>query len=220
MRRPEFVTFTGVDDWTDVNYMVALSRRFPIEWAILLSPSRQGTDDPRYPGPETLSKVAWATSWPRFRLAAHLCGGHSRAIVEMRDVCDIPIDLGVCDRIQINHPTPIPSRIVEFRKGWGPMRCIAQTQAEAFPDDARVDWLCDASGGRGVARESWPRHPGGDRLVGYAGGLNPDNVREAIARIDSSGPFWIDMETGVRTDNRFDLSLCERACNEVFQPDF
>ena len=51
MRKPEFITFTGADDHTDVRDMVALSKLYPIEWGILFSISRQGTD-PRYPGGE------------------------------------------------------------------------------------------------------------------------------------------------------------------------
>lgn len=205
---PAFITFTGADDHTDVDDMIALSKRYPIEWGILFSPSRQGVD-PRYPGGEAQSRFAWSG----LRLAAHLCGAHSRAIMAGRSV-DIPIDLAVFSRIQVNHTAPEPPRIITFRNGWGKMRCIAQTSAETFPKDTSVDWLFDASGGRGVTPAAWPAHPG--RMVGYAGGIGPDNVRAVIEQIGASAPCWIDMESGVRTADRFDLSLCRRVCEAVY----
>jgi phosphoribosylanthranilate isomerase len=81
-----------------------------------------------------------------------------------------------------------------------------------FPDDDTVDWLFDRSGGL------WPPHPGGDRLVGYAGGIGPDNVADVLEQIGATGPYWIDMESGVRTDDRFDLGKCRRVCEAVYGP--
>lgn len=214
MRRPDFITFTGIDDHTCTAGMFALAQRYPIEWGVLFSRDRQGID-PRYPGGEAQSRFLWCL--PALRMSAHLCGEHSRNIMDGLPIKP-PVDFGFFQRIQVNYHDPIPARIIEFRSGWGRMRCIAQTRTEAlaFPRDTSVDWLCDSSGGRGIAPTSWPLHPGGDRLVGYAGGLNADNVGEALHRINSAGPFWIDMESGVRTDNRFDLRLCDRVCQAVY----
>lgn len=210
---PTFITFTGADDHTDVREMIALSKDYPIEWGILFSPSRQGTD-PRYPGGEAQSRFAWSG----LRLAAHLCGDYSRAIIEDRlddIVKQIPVDLGIFKRIQVNHRAPDSIRINTFRKGWGP-RCIAQTRAAEFPNDTSIDWLFDASGGRGVAPAKWPTYPG--RHVGYAGGIGPDNVLAVIDQIAARGPYWIDMESGVRTDDRFDIGLCRRVCEAIYGP--
>lgn len=207
IRPPEFITFTGADDHTDISEMIALSKQYPIEWGILFSPSRQGVD-PRYPGGDAQSRFLWSG----LLMAAHLCGGHSRDIMDGLSL-DIPVDLGFFNRIQINHGGPNPRRIEAFRQGWGP-RCIAQTRATKFPKDTSLDWLFDASGGRGVTPAAWPPYPG--RLVGYAGGIGPDNVASIIGEINASGPYWIDMESGVRTDDRFDLSLCRRVCEAVY----
>lgn len=207
--KPEFITFTGADEWTSIDGMRALSRQYPIEWGVLFSPKRQGVD-PRYPGGEAQSRLLWSN----LRLSAHLCGAYSDAIMAGQPILDIPVDLGYFRRIQVNHATPDPTRIVEFRKGWGPMRCIAQARGP-FPDDDSVDWLFDASGGRGVAPAAWPAHPG--RLVGYAGGIGPDNVLSVLAAgVGSAAPYWIDMESGVRTDDRFDLEKCRAVCEQVY----
>lgn len=211
-RKPEFITFTGADDWTDVAGMEALSAVYPIEWGVLFSPSRQGKD-PRYPGGEAQSRLL-STS---LRLAAHICGDHARAAMDGRKL-DIPVDLGCFRRVQVNHAAPDPWAIERFRRGWGP-RCIAQTRGDAFPADASLDWLHDASGGRGIRTTAWPEHPGDGRMVGYAGGISPDNVLDVlaeIAEIAADGPYWIDMESGVRTDDRFDLEKCRRVCELVY----
>lgn len=213
-RLPNFITFTGADDWADIDDMRALARRYPIEWGILFSPSRQGVH-PRYPGGEAQSRFAWSG----LRLAAHLCGGHSNAIMTGAPM-NTPVDFGIFDRIQINHAEPLPDRISAFRRGWGP-RCIAQCRIAGalFPRDTSIDWLYDPSGGRGVAPPSWswPTHPGGNRLVGYAGGISPTNVRAVIAAINAAGPYWIDMESGVRdADDRFDIDRCTAVCAAVY----
>ena len=49
----------------------------------------------------------------------------------------------------------------------------------------------------------------GTSNFGFAGGFSPDNITSVVAKI-SSYKFpgkkpWIDMESGVRTNNRFDV---------------
>jgi len=57
-------------------------------------------------------------------------------------------------------------------------------------------------------------YPG--RMVGYSGGIGPENVASVIERIAADGPYWIDMESKVRTDDWFDLSLCREVCEIVY----
>lgn len=212
MRPPEFITFTGADDATDISGMAALSAKYPIEWGILFSPSRQGSD-PRCPGGDAQSRFLHSG----LRLSAHLCGGHSRKIMAGESIVEqIPVDLSFFKRVQVNHHAPVPRMITAFQHGWGKFRCIAQSRSDfTFPTNTSVDWLFDGSGGRGIRPTEWPKYPG--RLVGYAGGIAPDNVIDILRRINATGPYWIDMESGVRTDNRFDLDLCRHVCEQVFK---
>lgn len=59
--------------------------------------------------------------------------------------------------------------------------------------------------------------------VGYAGGFNPDNVAEKLSFLMENsqvGDFWIDMESGVRTDDWFDTDKVRRVlriCKEVIR---
>ena len=56
-----------------------------------------------------------------------------------------------------------------------------------------------------------------------AGGFNPENVADKLRYLltnDEVGDFWIDMESGVRTDDWFDLDKVRRVlaiCNEVIR---
>ena len=58
----------------------------------------------------------------------------------------------------------------------------------------------------------------------HAGGFNPENVADKLHYLltnDEVGDFWIDMESGVRTeDDWFDLDKVRRVlaiCNEVIR---
>lgn len=223
---PSFITFTGVDDWSDINEMAALSDLYPIEWGILFSPTRQGVD-PRYPRYETISRIVDAGRGAvlgGLRFAAHICGGHARAIMDEgpkafmeATPARLPVDLSDFRRIQVNHAAPSTLQIQRFARGWSTRpRGIAQSRGSVFPSDERVDWLFDCSGGTGAEPAAWPPHPGWRRLVGYAGGINPANVASVVDAIGAAGPYWIDMESGVRTDNRVDLAKCRAVCESVY----
>jgi hypothetical protein len=210
--KPEFITFTGADDWTALEGMHDLSRKYPIEWGILFSRSRQGKE-PRYPGGDAQSRFLHSN----LRMSAHLCGEYSRKIMAGEDIVGmIPVDLGYFNRIQINHADPIPLRVQEFGNSWGP-RCIAQTRSDYWPPWRSIDWLFDRSGGRGEAPTAWPAHPRDNRMVGYAGGISPETIRGVMSVLEHiGGRYWIDMETGVRTGDRFDLEKCRQVCEAVY----
>lgn len=89
-----------------------------------------------------------------------------------------------------------------------------------------ISILLDRSKGRGVAPAVWPppvSYSGRALHTGYAGGISPDNIEAVLdatqRAVESSGnpahPYWLDMESGVRTDNRFDLTKVERVLEAV-----
>jgi len=99
--------------------------------------------------------------------------------------------------------------------------------------------LFDASGGHGKLTKNWPSpfqaesqeygKPGADIFCGYAGGLGPENVVEEIQKIEQvvgsegisprgmtdESTIWIDMESKLRTDDKFDLEKCEQVLKAV-----
>jgi phosphoribosylanthranilate isomerase len=69
----------------------------------------------------------------------------------------------------------------------------------------------DASRGTGLAPQAWsrPEHLD-DFLVGYAGGIGPANIRSVLRDVAALGrPCWVDMESGIRSDNQFDAEKAE-----------
>lgn len=211
MNLPKFITFTGADEHTNIDRMVKMSAEWPIEWGILFSPERQGSG--RYPKFSFINKLRDRTPW--LRLSAHFCGGYTEDLIQfgalpIYKVFDFRRFLLRCQRIQIN--TTIADLRLETIKGWAhSLGCRAIVQCRStFPDDDRVDWLYDCSGGRGIAPTEWPIPDSSHdalRLKGYAGGLGPDNVATAAKQIGEWDPaFYLDMESGVRDDgDRFDL---------------
>lgn len=190
--------------------MVELSAKYPIEWGILFSPKRQGSG--RYPSLGYIRKVI---AQP-LDFAAHLCGGDAREVIESGKSRHDSY-LAMVNRVQINTADPNiqPSLIAQWAEAVS-LKGILQCRGQ-FPKISAVDVLFDASGGRGIVPATWPKAPAG-QFVGYAGGLSPSNVAEAVSKISAlANNYWIDMETGVRDANdRFDLNLCRQVCEAVY----
>jgi hypothetical protein len=210
MTLPKFITFTGADDHTSLDGMVELSALYPIEWGLLFSPKRQGSG--RYP---TLRTIKRFTDVP-LDWSAHLCGRDARAVIDGGESPhdDLLIEGFVRSQINTADPNVQPSMIRQWADRLS-VAAILQCRG-AFPDVSAVQVLFDASGGRGVSPSDWPR--GLPRLCGYAGGLGPNNVADAVSIIGArASDYWIDMETGVRDENdRFSLEKCRLVCEAVY----
>ena len=207
MNRPQFLTFTGIDAHTDLIRARELSLYYPIEWGVLFSKERQGKEN-RYPSHMDINFIGAETM---LTLSAHLCGEYAEKVLSGEDP---GISLRDFDRVQINSVKPDQTTAAAFGAARD-VTPIIQIRDLEFPEDQGCAMLFDRSGGRGVATTEWPRHPGG-RLVGYAGGISPDNIRDVLEAVDSSGPYWLDMESGIRTNDLLDLDKCEAIANAVY----
>jgi len=228
------VTITGADDAVDPQALLDLAAEFPfVEWGILSSASREGL--PRYPTCAWIRRLLDLDlrSDRATRMSLHLCGGRARA---MRDgdfaqaIDGLPSYLPF-GRVQINgfDARQDNPEVLERALDWLPAGREAILQVRSAEDLApaaemarriarcRCSILFDASGGEGRKADAYPEPPPRVRM-GYAGGLGPGNVDSELpamiaARqrtIDAGhvvAPFWIDMESGVRRDDRFDLGL-------------
>lgn len=214
LNKPKFITFTGADEHTDIAAMGALASEYPIEWGILFSPMRQGTG--RYPPLWWVEKLIAEAPLRQLDLAAHLCGGHSANVLAIAGTAVdhlIRVNFG---RAQVNTSQEINFDSIRKWASSVGVSPILQCRV-SFPPVRDVSWLFDASGGRGIEPKEWPGTTA-DNFVGYAGGLNPDNVAQHVQRISAvAAHYWIDMETGVRDESdRFDLGKCRAVCEAVY----
>ena len=85
-----------------------------------------------------------------------------------------------------------------------------------------MSYLIDFSGGRGLDTPVEVVNVPGVH-IGYAGGIGPGNVGQKLRSLlvyPSDGEFWIDMETRVRTDEKFDLDKVEgvlKICDHIIK---
>ncbi|WP_435641451.1 hypothetical protein [Micavibrio aeruginosavorus] len=215
----QYCSITGADDEVDVQDMNTLAAEFPfVEWAILLLPARAG--QLRFP------TTNWIHSFSKQNhaknTAMHLCdGGFLGFINGERDILDL---MSGFKRIQLNlkfgdvegkyDPAQLVARVRENPQH---QFIIQYTKDKAgllplLADVPNHAVLFDESAGRGISPDSWDA-PLAGHFCGYAGGMNPDNVQnniDMIQKVANGHTTWIDMETGVRTDDHFDLSKVRR----------
>jgi hypothetical protein len=215
------VTITGADDTVDIKDLVILQNKYPfVEWGILHSTNKIG--QPRYPSSAWCVKAINAG----INASAHLCGWYSRQVLE-KEHYNMILEFGVdFKRIQLNYSFgKVPVNLIKFtdfmkfdrrnvsiilQANKNNNAHIQQMIADVFVPK-EIHYLYDSSGGRGTEIKIIDRPF--KNYTGYSGGINPENVEYVCQRIrDKAFPdtVWIDMESGVRTDNVFDLAKAEK----------
>lgn len=214
MASPLFIAFTGIDDAGLLPGMRTLSARYPVEWGVLIDPAKAGT--PLFPDAATYNSILASG----LRLAAHVCGPLAQEIVTYPD--GARFNPAGFRRVQVNHGVDgaSPDQVAatgRYARRHG-IRAVLQCGG-AFPADGQVDWLYDVSFGTGRQPDAWPiLSAEASPFCGYSGGINPDNVADLLTALNPPTPadFWIDMESGVRREGRFDLARCEAVCRAVY----
>ena len=219
------ITFTGVDDETDFNRLVSIQQRYPkVEFGVLVS-RKWFENGKRYLSPFKAKELRGG-----LRLSAHLCGSIARDVLKtggFSNTDDFPEIIDIFSRVQLNvsnydEPENMSPYILP-----GPLQEIIIQQAFnhntfmlcRIASGDCISILLDESGGKGI--EAPFRMPSylHNVHVGFAGGINPDNVVAKVQEITSLphvNRFWIDMESGVRTNDRFDLDKVEQVCELVY----
>ena len=217
------VTITGADDNTDINEMIEISKAFPfVEWGILFSKKRTGT--PRYPTEKWVVQLLKKGLEHNMSFSAHLCGNYAKdAMTSEGGDCDEFLNVihpysGSFNRFQLNfNGQNIEPNLDDFKDFVSHEKvCIIQhnqnnkevCNAIIEKGDFNVHFLYDSSGGNGNRPEKWKPAVDG-HFTGYAGGLTPLNLMEELEEIelvnDKGKVVWIDVETGVRTNDVLDM---------------
>lgn len=222
------VTITGADDTIYPSDLEKLSQKYPyVEWGILISGKMTGT--PRFPSFLWQDATRQLAERKKIRTSIHLCGQWLRRLL-VGDPEPMVVELsGESERMQLNfHGEPVKECdekqfhraleklgrrqfIFQIDGGDGP-KLFQGARASRSPQLDVVP-LFDLSHGAGVLPSQWPEPIRDVPYCGYAGGLSPNNLIEQLAKIyvvAKNQRFWIDMESHVRTDGKFDLDKVER----------
>ncbi len=216
---PRMVTITGIDVHTDLTRAKALCVRYPLEFAMMCDPDREGRNT-RVPDPGFAAELA--RHFAPNELAFHLCGEYAGAALRL-DLTQLDDRFGLSRvrRLQVNTSHHSAQDITSLQRLARLTGCIviAQSAKDVIPFVDGVQFLDDQSAGRGVIPEHRaPPDPayiaaGSGVPVGYAGGLSPSNIAMQLAslqQVNPSHPYWIDAASGVRNEeNHLDLDLVE-----------
>ena len=199
------ITLTGADEFTDVDALLKLDA----EIGLLYSATPEGRN--RYP------RLEWIrdTSLELRRAALHVCGRAARTMLT-----EGKIPVSGFQRIQVNGG--ILSLEAERLCAMYPRHTIitqhhtynAHLLAVRSPNHAV---LLDTSGGRGISPSAW-KQPATEKVVGFAGGLGPDNLAQELRTIrEIARPgWWVDMEGKLRVNDVFSVELAEQ-CIAAFR---
>lgn len=202
---PEFITFTGIDDRTDLARADRLASDYPIEWGVLVSVSNK---DARFPCSQAIGEILTISG----KKSAHLCGRAARDLQAGSAPRHVPFE--AFDRIQVNGRNINTDRLADLPEEYG-VQVILQSVTNEFTPGPFLQ-LFDRSGGEGMFPEEVPSLPGEGVFVGYAGGMGPESVGRYLELIHGEGSFWIDMEGRLRTKGWFDLDKVARVCEQVY----
>lgn len=231
--RLQHITFTGVDAKTDIKALQEIQQRYPIAEFGVLTSYHWYENGNRYLDPQIIDTLRGSG----LKLALHVCGSaaHDAAIGRWDQIDKLTwMNLNLFKRVQINIaerkdnppfcwiPLVIGQELIIQQKAAVELpeyfATIHKWEELPYPHRDTISTLLDSSGGRGIDTKLkvYPSN----RKIGYAGGFSPDNVEEKLTfllRNVTMGEFWIDMESGVRTDDWFDLDKVVKVL-EICEP--
>lgn len=207
----QHITFTGIDGKTDINALAAIQSEFPIAEFGVLTSYHWNENGNRYLNPQFIPNL----NGSKLNLSLHLCGSMAHDAAEglwNKVNHHVLNNLRLFKRVQLNvaERTDNPSRMASTPFTHTELIIQQKSGNTKLYEDSiwigMVSVLLDDSGGRGIDTQIEVRPIIGK--VGYAGGISPDNVADKLSYLlqhDKVGDFWIDMESGVRTDDWFDI---------------
>ena len=233
--RLRHITFTGIDARTDLQELQDIQQQYPIAEFGVLTSYHWYENGNRYLNPYLIETQLRKRI---LNLALHVCGraAHDAAVGRWNLIDKLTwMNLGLFDRVQINiaNRKDNPEYIFKRAKIAEQEVIIQQRSASDMPVyeatllkflfkqdryNRTFSALLDSSGGQGIDTPISIYQSA--ETIGYAGGISPDNVADKLTYLFENvrdGEFWIDMESGVRTDDWFDLDKVRRVL-ETCQP--
>ncbi len=223
------VTLTGPDNKITGIELLEIQKKYPfVEWGILFSKNKEG--EQRYPTLSHMEKEFFNSS---LQLSAHFCGWYAKEVLENQNFALIKNLQRHFQRFQINYnfsnsrkwdlvkllhfcqDNPKIEIILQWNRSNS--KTLEKFLVNGLPKN--IHFLYDASGGRGTEIQEI-HEPIDNQYTGYAGGLNPENISDIcqiISDDQNEKSVWIDMESGVRTNNDFDLNKVKQVLESTFK---
>jgi hypothetical protein len=231
----DLVSFVGVDHFTTqeslhkfgrlLDILGLINHPFNVELGFLYSEGRAGIQ-PRYPTLQYIDDSLYSLCYSPFQTSIHLCGKEAinkffNKDAQLLEICKL------ANRVQLNlnmdnyEVNDAAAKILELSKDFTLIIQDNKSKRELVsalnkmmpfePDLSNVNFLYDASGGVGREIQDIKRtHQ--HNYTGYAGGINPYNALDIVKNIqyhnETATSFYIDMESGIRTNDKFDVSKC------------
>lgn len=228
------ISFVGVDEKTNFDDIEYFESKYPCEWSVLYSDSKSVGNYVRYPSYDFCDKfLKWGKS-RGWLTSLHLCGSSiERYLKQDKDIIDLCSN---AYRIQLNFNIQsfpsyekLASDLIDMMTNHNHSIILQQNKTKSNFNlcflktissslYGNINILYDGSGGFG--REISEVHPPNSRhFTGYAGGIKPENVAKIVDLIEKNNPnqqkYYIDMESGVRTDNIFSIEKCRQVVENL-----
>ena len=217
----KYVTFTGVDNWTDLDELERIQQQYPYAEFGVLASYHWSENGPRFPEPSVFDNLKGR----KLNLSLHLCGSLAIKCVQQDFEPAIALlgdNFNLFKRVQLNMHLnqATPEQLAALTLKGSLEQIIVQmhqpdlcrTFLAAGHHSQNLCYLLDASGGAGIDTPiDIVSQPGIE--VGYAGGMGVSNVWSKLKTLlqhESGSVFWIDMETKVRTHEILDLELVKQ----------
>lgn len=223
MNKLSLISFVGVDEQTNLEDILKMESAVPCEFSVLFSDSKSVGNYTRYPSYKFCKEfLEWGTAKDVYT-SLHLCGSViERYLKQDKDVIDLCRD---AYRIQLNiniskfpDYEKLSDEIISVASQHNHKLILQQNKTKekfmgCFLGKSKIPVykLHDSSGGFGreITQVSPP-----DGRSGYAGGIKPENVAKIVNLIENNNPdnkeYYIDMESGVRTNNIFSVDKCQQ----------
>lgn len=214
------VTFTGIDQKTKISDLEKLYKEYPfLEFGFLVSENNTNKNvENKYPSLVMLKGL----KNKNIPLSLHVCGRLAREIVQHNNWQPLFDLMGeymeLFSRIQLNvagtkkylQEITFPENkqvIIQFN--------TSNTEMYELYKSENVVGFQDNSGGTGKTETTWFEN--NDKYFGYAGGIGEENVIEVVESINKvhNENYWIDMETKIRTNDKFDIEKCKNICKKI-----
>lgn len=211
---PKYISFVGVDEYTDLTKLNNLYY-CTIELGFLLG--NQNSGKIRYPSLDFILKSAAEIQQYKLRItnkittSLHLCGQYAQDYLNGSLNLRIYNSLNLFDTVQINALSYPYEKLAKHNTTY---KTVIQFRESYIPTTDKFTFLLDRSGGKGIQIKEFP-YCDSDQLVGVAGGININTVESVVQKCPYTN-YYLDLESGCRTNDRFDLELCRKIYEKVY----